>query len=189
MRSLKMRRPFMPPQWDTRDDRLRGGKSTSSLSSIDDSNSAHFHGNLDIQVLGAGFASQFSSRDAPPVSITGLRCTGNDGGCEEERFWDLSSYDGLEIMVKNGQECPKRYTLILKDELSNDTDFDREERASLSWEVSFDLQGNHAEGCSPRKGFWFPWHAFNPFYRGKELDQKRSLNAAHIRKVGIMMRR
>lgn len=57
---------------------------------------AVFNGNLDIKILsGAGFASQHT--------------TG------EDRSWDLSKYDGIELNIDKSDE--KVYTLILKDEL------------------------------------------------------------------------
>lgn len=55
-----------------------------------------FNGNLDIKTLGgAGFASQ--------------RTTG------EDKNWDLSKYDGLELNLVESDG--KQYTIILKDEL------------------------------------------------------------------------
>jgi hypothetical protein len=88
-------RPWDPLDWTSSDDRVRGGSSYSKLSCSSQSPIAEFHGNLDIKTLGgAGFASQ--------------RTTG------EDRLWDLSGYDGLELDIAASDA--KQYTVILKDE-------------------------------------------------------------------------
>jgi len=62
---------------------VRGGASQSYLDCTPTGSTAHFHGTLDIDTLGgAGFASQ--------------RTTG------DEREWDLSSFEGIEIDVVDG---------------------------------------------------------------------------------------
>ena len=67
--------------WTSSDHQVRGGSSYSMLSCSQDSVTAEFHGNLDIDILGgAGFASQ--------------RTTG------EDPLWDLSEYDGLELDIE-----------------------------------------------------------------------------------------
>lgn len=88
-------RPWNPLDWTSSDDRVRGGSSYSELSCSPVSPIAEFRGNLDIKTLGgAGFASQ--------------RTTG------EDRSWDLSFYDGLELGIAASDD--KQYTLVVKDE-------------------------------------------------------------------------
>jgi hypothetical protein len=90
---LRPVRPWNAVDWTSSDDRVRGGASYSILSCSP--SVATFHGNLDIDTLGgAGFASQ--------------RTTG------EDRRWDLSGYEGLELNIE--QADSKLYTLVLKDE-------------------------------------------------------------------------
>ncbi|KAI0379012.1 complex I intermediate-associated protein 30 [Hypomontagnella monticulosa] len=104
--------------WITSDDRVRGGKSQSYLTCSPESNTASFHGTLDISALGgAGFASQ---RTIDSLS------------------WDLTDYQGISLGVAGGDG--KKYTLILKDEVLPKRP-DGREQSTVSWEYDF-VSGN-----------------------------------------------
>ncbi|KAM0794600.1 complex I intermediate-associated protein 30-domain-containing protein [Usnea florida] len=196
-------KPWLPPPWTTTDDRLRGGASQSHLSALP-GNSARFHGHLDTSTLGgAGFASQFSP---PPTgdAAGGTSEKGGDenaageGGEEEERSWDLSAYDGVEVLVggeEGGDGGGKVYTLILKDEAGAGKREDGRERAGVSWEVDFRVGGGE-EGRGERDGggggeasaVWAPWGEFKATYRGKEMEGAGELRTGEVRRIGFMMR-
>ena len=157
------RRSFIPPPWDTIDDRVRGGSSHSYLLSLS-ANGARFHGILDIGTLGgAGFASQFS----PVPGSNGIA-------------WDLGGYDGIEIAYSMGDG--KVYTFIIKDDMGSGNRADGREMASVSWEVDFKAQENGGT-------VWKPWRDFKAFYRGKEKDDAGQLKTHEVRRIGLMMRR
>ena len=158
-------RPFLPPPWQTIDDRVRGGSSTSSFEATAN-NGAIFSGHLDTSTLGgAGFASQFSPESKP---------NGTDG------FWDLSAYDGILLQYRKGDG--KLYTFIVKDEAKEEKREDGREKASLSWE--FDFEGKEDGG-----EVWAKWPDFKPVYRGKEQNDTRDIKANEVRRLGFMMRR
>ncbi|RAL11222.1 CIA30 family protein [Aspergillus homomorphus CBS 101889] len=154
--------PWIPTDWTSSDDRVRGGASHSYLtitSSSNDQTTARFHGTLDIKTLGgAGFASQRTTTTT--------------------KEWDLSPFSGLEVHIPRGDD--KRYTLNLKDEILPSRP-DGRERSSLSWEVDFTV---------PKGGgvLRFPWKEFRPTYRGREVEGVEPLDLARVRRVGIMVR-
>ena len=175
--------PWSSASWTTVDDRVRGGSSVSSLSVNSSTNSAIFLGNLDTKTLGgAGFASQFASKATDSEGIK------NEN--ENERIWDLAAYDGIEIEMGSGDG--KTYTLILKDEVSEDRG-DGRMFAGLSFEAKF-VAPNTTSVISNRDGtdrkgknVFLAWKDFKPFYRGKELEGK-VLNKQKVIRVGLMMR-
>ncbi|KAJ5354954.1 hypothetical protein N7541_005998 [Penicillium brevicompactum] len=102
-----------PAEWTASDDRVRGGSSVSTLTSITDG--VLFHGNLDIETLGgAGFASQ--------------RTVGDD------KIFDLSAHDGIELILLGSDH--KRYTISLTDEIAGRRP-DGREQSALVWEFDF----------------------------------------------------
>ena len=120
---------------------------------------AKFHGNLDITTLGgAGFASQ--------------RTTG------EHRTWNLSRYDGIELVIDHADN--KLYTLTLKDEILPKRP-DGREQSTLSWEFDFRSEG--------RKTIFVKWSDFRPTYRGKEKKDVEPLDLKNVKRFGIMIRR
>ena len=172
-------RPWIPPPWITTDDRIRGGISQSHVSALP-SNSARFYGHLDTSTLGgAGFASQFCSADA-----------------DENWTWDLSKFDGIEVVVEKGDG--KVYTLILKDVEQAAKREDGREKAGVSWEVEFRAGQNKRVQESEKYTdilaseditIWVPWSEFKATYRGKEKKDAGELKRGEIRKLGLMMRR
>lgn len=157
--TLFLLRAWTPNDWTSSDDRVRGGSSQSTLSCSASSLVARFHGNLDINTLGgAGFASQ--------------RTTG------EDRTWDLSHHDGLEIVVDRADD--KLYTLTLKDEILPKRS-DGREQSSVSWEFDFRAER--------RKTIFVKWEDFRPTYRGKDKEDADPLNLKNIKRFGIMIRR
>jgi hypothetical protein len=108
-RYANVHRQWSFDDWTASDDRVRGGKSQAShenttsrdfematnysqsyLKISGDQSVATFYGTLDIKTLGgAGFASQ--------------RTTG------DKRSWDLSAYNGIQIIVKK----PSNSTILL----------------------------------------------------------------------------
>ena len=163
--------PFLPPPWQTVDDRVRGGSSSSSLeAAVGDG--AVFSGHLDTSTLGgAGFASQFS----PNADVES-----QDESNGTDHFWNLKKYDGILLKLRKGDG--KMYTLIIKDDEKQEAREDGREKASLSWE--FDFMGEEQGGEA-----WALWKEFKPVYRGKEQNDTRGLRTDHIRRVGLMMRR
>lgn len=131
---------------------------------------AIFRGTLDTKTLGgAGFASQ--------------RTTGSD------RSWDLSSFDGLEIILNAPESDNKRYTLICKDDLAAPNQDNGREQASISWEFDFTTStASTTEGCAQRSIF-AKWSDFKPTYRGKEQKNAKELNVGKIKRFSIMVRR
>ncbi|PYI06232.1 CIA30 family protein [Aspergillus sclerotiicarbonarius CBS 121057] len=153
--------PWSQSTWTSTDDRVRGGASHSSLQINKTTNTATFHGTLDITTLGgAGFASQRTT------STT--------------KVWDLTPYTGLELSIPKADN--KIYTLNLKDELPGKRP-DGRERSGVVWEVDFKVQGG---GGRVRVG----WEDFRPTYRGREVDggEGRKLDLRGVRRVGIMVR-
>ncbi|KAJ5668256.1 uncharacterized protein N7477_006826 [Penicillium maclennaniae] len=144
--------------WTSSDDRVRGGASHSTLTCSPSSLVAKFHGNLDITTLGgAGFASQ--------------RTTG------EDRTWNLSRYDGIELVIDHADN--KLYTLTLKDEILPKRP-DGREQSTLSWEFDFRAEG--------RTTIFVKWSDFRPTYRGKEKKDVEPLDLKNIKRFSIMIR-
>ena len=157
-----MSRPWQPSDWTSSDDRVRGGSSVSYLTCLPLSPVAEFHGNLDITTLGgAGFASQ--------------RTTG------EDRQWDLSSHDGLELDIK--QSDGKRYTCVLKDSLLPKSPNGRDQ-STISWEYDFQL---HEVGKGEK--IFIPWSDLKPTYRGRNKDDAEPLDLKKVKRISLMMRR
>ncbi|KAJ5594289.1 uncharacterized protein N7459_000497 [Penicillium hispanicum] len=151
-------RAWSADDWTSSDDRVRGGSSHSELTCSSSSLIAKFHGNLDITALGgAGFASQRTTR--------------------EDRCWDLSGYDGIELVIDRADN--KVYTLTLKDEILPKRP-DGRERSSLSWEYDFRAEGHGS--------IFVKWSDFRPTYRGKDRSDVEPLKLEHIRRFGIMVR-
>jgi hypothetical protein len=120
---------------------------------------AKFHGTLDIKTLGgAGFASQ--------------RTRG------EDRTWDLSAYDGIELIIDSADG--KLYTLTLKDEILPKRP-DGREQSTISWEFDFRAEG--------RRTIFVKWSDFRATYRGKNRDDAEPLDLKRIKRFGIMIRR
>ncbi|KAL8736243.1 MAG: hypothetical protein Q9166_000398 [cf. Caloplaca sp. 2 TL-2023] len=161
------------------DDRVRGGSSRSALSALSN-NCALFEGHLDIETLGgAGFASQFQYAAS---SDKGADLTSGS-------VWNLSAYEGIEVHVGAGDG--KVYTLILKDEETQDKRDDGREKAGMNWEADFRV-GKSSEGDSSEdvegKKIWVPWSALKATYRGKEKDNAGEFKSGEVRRVGFMMR-
>ncbi|KAI9722354.1 MAG: hypothetical protein M1812_001826 [Candelaria pacifica] len=151
--------------WTASDDRVRGGKSQSYLDCSPNEPTAKFHGNLDIKTLGgAGFASQ--------------RTTG------EERSWDLSAYDGIELDLVKADE--KQYTLILKDELLPPNPDNGREQSTISYEYDFRFGASSAKDKSTK--LFVPWSDFKATYRGREQEDAPSLERSTIKRFSLMMR-
>jgi len=157
-------KPWSQNDWISSDDRVRGGSSISHLDCTPSSLIAVFNGNLDIKTLGgAGFASQ--------------RTTG------EDKTWDLSKYDGLEIIIEKSDE--KQYTFILKDELLPKSPNGREQ-STVSWEYDFTVESeNLASGAGK---VTIEWNDLKPTYRGKKKKDVTPLDISKIKRFSIMMR-
>ncbi|KAH9809524.1 Complex I intermediate-associated protein 30 (CIA30) [Teratosphaeria destructans] len=146
-------------------DRVRGGKSQSSLD-VSDPKIGRFHGTLDIKTLGgAGFASQ--------------RTTGDD------RTWDLSAYKGIKLNIVKGDK--RRYTFNLKDSIPSQRPDGRDE-ASISWEVDFTLPPESEPGDSHARSIVIPFASFNPTYRGRPKKDAAPLDLKTVKRLSIMMR-
>lgn len=160
-RKANFQSAWSPNDWTSSDDRVRGGSSHSKLDCSSASLIATFNGNLDITTLGgAGFASQ--------------RTTG------EDRRWNLSAYDGVELVIDRADG--KLYTFTLKDQILPKRP-DGREQSSLSWEFDFRADG--------RKTIFVKWSDFRPTYRGRNKDrgEVEPLDLANIKRFGIMIRR
>ncbi|KAI9801969.1 MAG: hypothetical protein M1825_003024 [Sarcosagium campestre] len=164
--------PWNAHDWTASDDRVRGGRSQSYLDCSPTSPVAEFHGVLDIETLGgAGFASQ--------------RTVGQD------RTWDLSRYDGLQIDIKAADT--QLYTLILKDELLPTNPENGREQSSISHEYDFRVtppEQNSDPDQNATGGIIFaPWSHFKATYRGREKPDAPPLKVQSIRQISLMKRR
>lgn len=191
-------RAWHEEEWTSSDDRVRGGKSCSALSCSPGSLVARFHGNLDITALGgAGFASQRTT-DMIRHNDNGdgkkghkhhkhhqhhqdHDRDGDDDDDENPKTWDLSNYDGLELVINKADT--KTYTLTLKNDILPRRP-DGREQSTLSWEYDF-------QADSPNKPcrIFVHWDEFRPTYRGKEIPDAEPLDLKRIRRFGIMVRR
>ncbi|KAG9241726.1 CIA30 family protein-like protein [Calycina marina] len=153
--------PWQSRDWTSSDDRVRGGASKSHLTCLPFSSVAVFHGHLDTKTLGgAGFASQRTT--------------------SENRLWDISHYDGLELDIK--ETDGKRYTFILKDRLLPKSPNGREQ-STVSWEYDF----QYPEADEAKKVF-IAWKDLKPTYRGREKQDAEPLDLKRVRRVSLMMR-
>ncbi|MCJ1252570.1 hypothetical protein MMC24_000376 [Lignoscripta atroalba] len=154
-------------KWAAIDDRVRGGSSQSYLTPVPKTNHVRFCGTLDTKTLGgAGFASQTTTAD--------------------DKVWDLSAYDGIEIDVVEGDG--KMYTLILKDEVPEGKKRDDgREKAGISWEYDFKASEVAKEKGEQQK-FRIPWDQFKATYRGREKKDAEPLKTDGIRRFSLMMR-
>ncbi|KAF7718773.1 Uncharacterized protein PECH_004240 [Penicillium ucsense] len=151
-------RAWSQDDWVASDDRVRGGASQSELTCSASSLVAKFHGTLDITALGgAGFASQ--------------RTRGDD------RKWDLSRYDGIELVIDSSDG--KKYTLTLKDEILPKRP-DGREQSTVSWEYDFRARG--------RQTIFVKWSDFRATYRGREKEDAGPLDLNNIKRFSIMIR-
>ncbi|KAF7596662.1 hypothetical protein BBP40_000584 [Aspergillus hancockii] len=151
-------RAWHSSDWTSADDRVRGGSSQSHMSCSPASLIARFYGNLDITTLGgAGFASQ--------------QTTG------EDRNWDLSGYDGIELHIARGDR--KQYTLTLKDKAVPKRPDGRQE-STLSWEYDFQAEGQQT--------IFIKWADFRATYRGRDKEDARPLDLTSVKRFSIMMR-
>jgi Complex I intermediate-associated protein 30 (CIA30) len=108
---------------------------------------------------GAGFASQ--------------RTTG------EDRSWNLSSYDGIQIDVAKSDG--KQYTLTVKDQLLPRSPNGREQ-ATISWEYDFKAEKDGEK-------IFLLWKDFHATYRGKAVEDPAPLKLESIKRISLMMRR
>ncbi|KAK4190817.1 NADH:ubiquinone oxidoreductase [Podospora australis] len=180
-------RPWKESDWTASDDRVRGGKSLSSLKVVvvegNDTTSAAtsttsvavFAGHLDITALGgAGFASQRTVDDAfHPHPL------------------DLRGYDGLLLDVDLSRTVTsKKYTLILKDTVLPKRP-DGREQSTLSWEIDFSLAepGSSTGTLSDQEKVQLLFKDFRATYRGKPVDEPESpLDLGGIKRISIMIR-
>ncbi|KAJ5769135.1 hypothetical protein N7520_003694 [Penicillium odoratum] len=156
-------RAWDPTEWTSSDDRVRGGSSTSTLTCSASSLTALFHGNLDTKTLGgAGFASQRTTT--------------------ESKIWDLSHYDGLQIVLDEKHMDGKMYTITLKEEILPKRP-DGREQSTVSWENDF-----YAKDAEDGVLF-LRFVDFRPTYRGKDKSpDEYVLDLTKIRRFGIMCR-
>lgn len=128
---------------------------------------------LDIKALGgAGFASQ--------------RTTG------EDRHWQLSSYQGVEIALDANQSDDRVYTLILKDHLLPPNPINGREQSTTSWEYDFRVsEGSQSAALAGAATItiFVPWSRFKATYRGKEQNDGSTLDLTDIKRFSIMIRR
>jgi hypothetical protein len=163
-------RPWDAAQWQTSDDRVRGGSSRSHLTVLDP-RLARFHGHLDTKTLGgAGFASQHSAG---------------------ELHLDLSGCSGLVLSVAGpsadglaaAADASKRFAVTLKDQLPGERP-DGRAKSGISWEADFTW--GPQDGCAQ---IFLPWSDFKATYRGRDKPDAEPLDLSAIKRVGLMMRR
>lgn len=121
--------------------------------------------------------------------------SGGEAGEEGRRYWDLSGYDGVELVVRGGKG--KVWTFIVRDEVGQGKRGDGRERAGVSWEHEFEVLSGAEEEAGGKgdgkdgqvRGVWIPWTKFKATYRGREIDDAGELKTGKVRRVAIMMRR
>lgn len=154
-------RAWNKDEWTSNDDRVRGGSSRSSLTIAPTLDRVAFEGVLDTSTLGgAGFASQRT------ISTS--------------KLWDLSAFDGLELVLGRGDG--KRYTLNLKNEMPEKRE-DGRDKSTLEYAFSF-----NAPATTEKYGVFVPWNSFEPYYRGRKQKNAKSLDTSSIRRFSIMIR-
>lgn len=164
LHTLTTTSPWSPTEWTASDDRVRGGSSQSYLTITPGNPTANFNGNLDTKTLGgAGFASQRTT---------------------ENRSWNLSAYDGIEIDVARSDS--KKYTFTIKDEILP-LRGDGREQSTISWEFDFvvDIAGV-AQNAGQK--VYVAFEDLKPTYRGREKDDAKPLDLKNIRRFSLMMR-
>lgn len=165
---LSCSRKWDADDWTASDDRVRGGKSQSYLDIESSGSVAKFNGNLDTETLGgAGFASQ--------------RTTGDD------RSWDLSKYDGIELVIAKADA--QRYTFTVKNHLLPRRS-DGREQSTVVYEYDFaiDSGAGHSENDDNSTTIFIPWSALKATYRGKPKDDAPKFNKKKIKRFSIMNR-
>ena len=120
-------------------------------------------------MAGAGFASQ--------------RTTG-DG-----QEWNLSNFDGIEIVLNTASSDTKMYTVILKDLLLPSKSENGREQSTISWEFDFHILGGQHVEEADHKTMFIRWDDFKPTYRGKDCPEVEPLDLKHIKRMSLMMRR
>lgn len=159
-------RAWSSSDWTSSDDRVRNGSSQSYLIIASDYTTANFSGVLDTKTLGgAGFASQ--------------RTTG------ENKTWDVSAYDGIELDVVKGDG--KRYTFTIKNELLPPSG-DGREQSTISWEFDFVVGGENATVKGNNEKVFIAWQELKPMYRGREKPDADPLDLKSVRRFSLMMR-
>lgn len=150
---------------------MRGGKSQSYLVVTPGSagpdgsdptvpSQATFSGHLDITALGgAGFASQRTVDDFPPL--------------------DLSGYDTLVLDVASSDS--KKYTITLKDEVLPRRP-DGRDQSTVSWEYDFVAETGPVRVA-------IPFRDFQPTYRGRPKPDAEPLDLSSVKRLSFLMRR
>ncbi|CAE6444655.1 unnamed protein product [Rhizoctonia solani] len=159
--------PIFPPwrtnNWETVDDRIRGGKSTSTLQERD-KDGIWFCGTLDITALaGAGFASQrfrFSN---------------------ELLRLPRSEYQGLRVKLLPQPIAllnPREFTLVLNTEPITHRP-DGRVKSRVNWEASF---------VNSELSWDLPFDMFRATYRGRSVDPAPVLDPSVIYDLSLMCR-
>ncbi|ORY86109.1 NADH:ubiquinone oxidoreductase intermediate-associated protein 30, partial [Protomyces lactucae-debilis] len=160
---------WLAGDWKAVDDTVRQGASSSQLAIAEDSSTARFQGVLDTSKLGgAGFASQAATYKTSP--------------------WDLSQYDGIEIVYSNGNSF--NYTLNMKDYLPEQPIGGRMP-SSTEWAFTFEVKkpASHSISKSPETTTIFAaWEDFAPYERGRPTTTTSELKKDHIVQFSIMAR-
>lgn len=139
--------------------------------------------------------ASFSSVGAATIG-DGDGDSGGEAGEEEgRRYWDLSGFDGVELLVRGGKG--KVWTFIVRDEVGKGKRGDGREKAGVSWEYEFEVRSGAEEEAGGKGGgkggeaqrAWIPWTEFKATYRGREIDDAGELKTGTVRRVAIMMRR
>ena len=160
---------WLAEDWKTVDDTVRQGASSSQLAIAENFSTARFQGILDTKKLGgAGFASHAATYKTVP--------------------WDLSTYDGIEIIYSNG--TPFNYTLNLKDYLPEQSQGSRMP-SSTEWAFTFEVKKPDSQSISESPEItkiFAPWEDFAPFERGSPKTITSELKKDHIVQFSIMAR-
>ncbi|KAF2094814.1 NADH:ubiquinone oxidoreductase complex I intermediate-associated protein 30, partial [Rhizodiscina lignyota] len=149
--------------WSASNDTVRGGKSESYLDINASFSAAKFRGTLDIKTLGgAGFASQRTSGD--------------------ERSWDLSKYDGVELKIKKADSM--KYTFTIKDELLPRNPENGREQSTTSYEFDFSFDSRVLKDGDD--AIFIPWSDLKATYRGKPKPDAPELDLKNIKRFSIL---
>ncbi|CEL60675.1 putative protein C9E9,15 OS=Schizosaccharomyces pombe (strain 972 / ATCC 24843) GN=SPAC9E9.15 PE=3 SV=2 [Rhizoctonia solani AG-1 IB] len=156
--------PWLTSEWETVDDRIRGGKSVSTLQERNVGDGMWFSGTLDITALGgAGFASQrfrFSDKllHLPRPEFQGIRLT-------------LSPQP---ITLQN----PREFTFILNTEpITHRPDGRVESR--INWEAVF---------TDSAPSWDLAFDMFRATYRGRPVDPAPAFDSSTIYDLSLMCR-
>ncbi|KAG8792929.1 hypothetical protein FRC12_004445 [Ceratobasidium sp. 428] len=162
--SIRIFPPWCVENWETVDDRIRGGKSISFLRTRNRDGGVVFSGTLDTTALGgAGFASQRYQFPGGPLHVPS------------------PEYAGMRIELDPttcSHHTPKEFTFILATTPITRRP-DGRANSRTNWEATF---------TNSQSSFDLPFDAFKATYRGRPVEPAPVLDTTNVFDVSVMCR-